>query len=76
MGATITPRGTVVVGMAGRGVPLVSAQLSQDIVGVWLVTFTIPNDVPTGNNVTFSVSVIPAGSSTPIPSATTNIPVQ
>jgi uncharacterized protein (TIGR03437 family) len=69
------PQGTVVVGMAGRGVPLVSAQLSPDMVGVWLVTFTVPSDAPTGN-ATFSVSVIPPAASAPISSGSAIIPVQ
>jgi len=75
-GAVVSPKGTVVVGMAGRGLPLISAQLSDELLGVWLVTFTVPTDVPQGNNVTFSISVIPAGSGTPIPSAGTSVPVQ
>jgi uncharacterized protein (TIGR03437 family) len=74
-GSVTTPQGTVVVGMAGRGVPLISAQLSPDMIGVWLVTFTVPSDLPAGN-ATFSVSVIPTGSSTPISSGSAVIPVQ
>jgi uncharacterized protein (TIGR03437 family) len=75
-GAVVSPTGTVVVGMAGRGLPLISAQLSDELLGVWLVTFTVPTDVPQGNNVTFSISVIPAGSGTPIASGGTSVPVQ
>jgi len=75
-GAVVSPRGTVVVGMAGRGLPLISAQLSDELLGVWLVTFTVPTDVPQGNNVTFSISVIPPGSGTPIASGGTSVPVQ
>jgi uncharacterized protein (TIGR03437 family) len=74
--AVVSPKGTVVVGMAGRGLPLISAQLSDELLGVWLVTFTVPTDVPQGNNVTFSISVIPAGSGTPIASGGTSVPVQ
>jgi hypothetical protein len=57
-------------------VPLVSAQLSYDVVGLWLVTFSVPTDVRTGTDVSFSISVIPPGSSVPISSAGTIIPVQ
>lgn len=74
--AVVMPKGTVVVGMAGGGVPVVSTLLSDELIGVWMVTFTVPSDITTGNNVTFSVSVIPAGSQTPIASATTNFPVR
>jgi uncharacterized protein (TIGR03437 family) len=75
-GAIVAPQGTVVVGLAGAGVPLVSAQLSYDVVGLWLVTFSVPSDVRTGTDVPFSISVIPPGSSAPISSAGTIIPVQ
>jgi hypothetical protein len=75
-GAIVAPQGSVVVGMAGLGVPLVSAQLSYDMVGQWLVTFSIPSDIQTGTDVPFSISVVPPGSSTPISSAGTTIPVQ
>jgi uncharacterized protein (TIGR03437 family) len=75
-GAVVTPRGTVVIGMAGGGIPLVSAQMSDELVGLWMVTFTVPTDAPTGDNVSFSVSVIPAGGSSPISSAPSSIPVR
>jgi uncharacterized protein (TIGR03437 family) len=83
-GVTATPQYTVVVGMAGQGVPSGTIQLSADLVGVWEVPFTIPASIGStnypacgsGNCVTFSISVIPAGSSTPIGSGTTTIPVQ
>lgn len=75
-GITAIPQYQVVVGMAGRGVPLMSAQLSPDRVGVWIVTFSIPADITAGNSVSFSISVIPTGSSTPISSGTSSIPVQ
>ena len=75
-GSITAPQGTVVVGMAGRGVPLISAQMSPDQVGVWLVQFTVPGDIGTGNQ-NFSVSVIPSsGSSGPISSGSAVIPVQ
>jgi uncharacterized protein (TIGR03437 family) len=74
-GSITAPQGTVVVGMAGRGVPLISAQMSPDQVGVWLVQFTVPADIGTGNQ-SFSISVVPTGSSTPISSGSGLIPVQ
>jgi uncharacterized protein (TIGR03437 family) len=75
-GINAIPQYQVVTGMAGGGVPLVSAILSPDRVGVWEVTFQIPAGVPTGNSVTFSVSVIPTGASASISSGTTSFPVQ
>lgn len=83
-GVIATPVDTVVVGMAGQGVPGGMIALSPDLVGVWEVPFTIPASIGStnypacgsGNCVTFSISVIPTGSSTPISSGTTTIPVQ
>ena len=50
--------------------------LAPGAVGLWLVTFTVPSDLRTSNDVSFSISVIPAGSGTPISSIGTSIPVQ
>ena len=83
-GVMATPQYTVVAGMAGQGVPSGAIQLSPDLIGVWEVPFTIPATIGStnypacgsGNCVTFSISVIPAGSSAPISSGTTTIPVQ
>jgi len=74
-GSITSPQGTVIVGMAGRGVPLLSAQVSPDQVGVWLVQFTVPSDIATGNQ-NFSVSVVPTGGGSPISSGSGLIPVQ
>jgi uncharacterized protein (TIGR03437 family) len=75
-GVSVIPQYQVVVGLAGHGVPLVSAVLSSDRVGVWAITFQIPADATTGNSVPFSISVIPTGASAPISSGTTGIPIQ
>jgi len=75
-GTTGTVQGNIIVGMNGGGVPFNSAQLSPDLPGVYLVSFQIPSDMATGNDVTFSVGVIPAGGSSTIYSATSKIPVQ
>ncbi len=75
-GSTSTPTGTVIVGMSGGSVPLMSAKRSEDLPGVFLVTFQVPSDMATGNNVPFSIGVIPSGSSTVIYSATAGVPVQ
>src|SRR5579872_1719684 len=56
-GAAVTPQDTVIVGMAGRAVPLNYARLSEDLAGVFVVSFQIPSDMSTGTDVTFSVAV-------------------
>jgi len=71
-----TVQGTVIVGMAGSGVPLVSSKLSEDLPGVFLITFTIPSDIQTGNNVVLSMAVIPQGAQNAIYSGGVRIPVQ
>lgn len=68
--------GTVVPGMNGGGLQLVSAQLSEDLPGIYLVSFQIPANEATGNNVPFSIGVIPVGGSTAFYSALTTVPVQ
>lgn len=58
--------GTVIVGVNNAGVPVTFAQLSQDLIGVSLVAFTVPA-LPSGSNgnLVFSIGLIPSGSSTP-----------
>jgi len=73
--AAPTPTGQIIVGMNGAGVPLNSVQLSPDLAGVFLVSFQVPTGT-TGNNITFSIGVVPPGGSTPAYSITTRIPVQ
>jgi uncharacterized protein (TIGR03437 family) len=52
--AISTANNSVVVGVANAGVPLISAQLSADLVGVYRVSFQVPTTAPSGNQV-FSV---------------------
>jgi uncharacterized protein (TIGR03437 family) len=61
-GSNPVVQGTVVVGMNGGGVPLNGTAESSDIVGVETVSFVVPSSTPAGN-ATFSVTVIPQGSS-------------
>ncbi len=62
-----TVDGQVIVGIqngAGvEGVPVTSAQLAFDIVGMYLVQFEIPSDALQSNNAVFSIGLIPVGSS-------------
>jgi hypothetical protein len=63
----VTPTGSIIVGVNNAGAPLVSAQLSTDLIGVFEVTFQIPSSLAstTGSPVTvpFSIGVAPAGTS-------------
>lgn len=62
-GTPSTVTGTVIVGIQNAGVPVTFAQLSEDMIGVYLVAFQIPTGTPTGNDV-FSIGLVPTGSST------------
>ncbi len=79
-GADAVVQGIVVMGVTntagqGEGVRVSSARIAPDLIGVFEIPFEVPSDAATGNNVSFSIGVIPAGSSTPIYSATAKIPI-
>ena len=79
-GSTANVQGTVTVGIAfngsASGESPISASLTQDIVGVYLVAFQVPSSIPSGSNVGFSVSVLPQGSGTVYYSTLGTFPVQ
>ena len=50
----------VIVGLAGSGVPVVSAEYAQNMIGVFVVAFQIPDNAPTGREVTLSMGVVVA----------------
>jgi uncharacterized protein (TIGR03437 family) len=61
-GVAASVTGKVVVGIQNAGVPITFAQLSEDLIGVYLVAFQIPSNAPQGNEV-FSIGLAPVGSS-------------
>lgn len=79
-GSTASVEGSVIVGIAfngsASGESPISASLTQDLVGVYLVAFQVPSGVPSGSNVGFSISVVPQGSSTVYNSTLGSFPVQ
>ncbi len=74
-GSSTKALGTVVVGMNANGVPFIGSAASTDIVGVETVTFVVPSNTPAGTS-TFSITVIPQGSSTGYNTALGFFPVQ
>jgi uncharacterized protein (TIGR03437 family) len=60
----------------GEGVRVATARVAPDLIGVFEIPFLVPSDAATGNNVSFSIGVIPAGATTPIYSATAKLPIQ
>jgi len=75
LGTPATVLGTVIPGMNGGGVPLLYAQLSEDLPGIYLVAFQVPTTLPQGND-TLSIGIIPQGSTTAYYSALATVPVQ
>jgi adhesin/invasin len=59
-------RDTIIVGLNNQGVRVIRAEAVEGVVGVYAVTFEVPNDTniaPSGQTIGFAVGVIPAGSS-------------
>ncbi len=75
-GVNATVNNTVVPGVAGGGATLNFAQLTPDLVGVYAVSFIVPANISPGNNVGFSIGVIPVGSNITQYSNLIFIPVQ
>jgi len=80
-GSDAIVQGAVIMGVTntlgqGEGVRVITARVALDLIGVFEIPFQVPSDAVTGNNVAFSIGVIPVGSSTPIYSATAKIPIQ
>jgi uncharacterized protein (TIGR03437 family) len=60
-GVPSTVAGQVIVGIQNSGVPVTLAQLTQDMIGVYMVAFEVPANTTAGNLV-FSIGLIPTGS--------------
>ena len=74
-GVASSVTGKVIVGINNAGVPVSFAQLSEDMLGVYLVAFQIPTGTATGN-VDFSIGVAPVGATTVYYSNPTAIYIQ
>jgi uncharacterized protein (TIGR03437 family) len=68
--------GAVIVGISGSGgVTVTSARIGANMIGVFEVAFIVPQNAPQGNNIAFSVGVVPAGTTNAINSVTSTIPI-
>jgi uncharacterized protein (TIGR03437 family) len=65
-----------VAGGGAGGTRVINARIAPDLIGVAEIPFQLPSDTATGNNVAFSIGVVPAGSNQTVYSNTTKIPVQ
>jgi uncharacterized protein (TIGR03437 family) len=66
----------VTVGVDNNGVPVIQAELSLDMIGVYTVQFQVPSDAPQGNNIAFSVAFSPAGAASRLYSAPSSMPIE
>jgi uncharacterized protein (TIGR03437 family) len=73
-GDNASPQSPLIIGVADEGVPVISAVYAPNLVGVWILTFKVPADAPTGNNVNFAVAVVLNDS--PVYGNPSKIPVQ
>lgn len=77
IGADALATGTVIVGISGSGgATVTSARIGANMIGVFEVAFIVPANAPQGNNIGFSVGVVPAGSINAINSVICTIPIQ
>jgi uncharacterized protein (TIGR03437 family) len=57
--------GTMIVGVNNAGARVISGRLAPSLIGVYEVTFQVPDDAPTGNDVVLSLAInVPADSTT------------
>jgi uncharacterized protein (TIGR03437 family) len=57
-GDDASPQAPVIVGVADEGVSVDSAVYAQNLIGVWILTFEVPTDAPSGSNLNFAVAAI------------------
>ena len=56
-GDDASPLVPLVAGVADEGVPVDSAVYATDLIGVYLVSFVVPSDAPTGKDLDFAIAV-------------------
>lgn len=75
-GADSLVQGQVIVGVNSAGARVVTSRLSPSLIGVYEVSFQIPTDAPTGNDVILSVAINATGDSTTRYSNGSKLPIQ
>lgn len=56
-GDDATPLVPIIVGVANQGVAVISAVYAQDLIGVYLVSFVLPSDAPSGKDIGLALAV-------------------
>jgi uncharacterized protein (TIGR03437 family) len=75
-GADSIALGQVIVGVNNAGTPVYTARFSPNLIGVYEVTFLVPSNAPTGNDVVLSVAVNAPGDSVTHFSNGSKLPIQ
>jgi uncharacterized protein (TIGR03437 family) len=75
-GADLFAQGQVIVGVNNSGAHVVSSRVSPNLIGVFEVTFQVPSDAPTGNDVVLSVDVNAVGDTQTRFSNGSKLPIQ
>jgi uncharacterized protein (TIGR03437 family) len=75
-GADSLVTGQLIVGVNNAGARVIGARLAPSLIGVYEVTFQVPNDAPAGNDVVLSLAVNVPGDSTTRFSAGNKIVIQ
>jgi uncharacterized protein (TIGR03437 family) len=68
--------GQLIVGVNNAGARVIGGRLAPTLIGVYEVTFQVPSDAPTGNDIVLSLAVNVPGDSTTRFSAGNRIPIQ
>ena len=56
-GDDATPLVPIIVGVNDQGVAVTSAVYAQDLIGVYIVSFVVPSDAPSGKDIDFALAV-------------------
>jgi uncharacterized protein (TIGR03437 family) len=68
--------GQIIVGVNNAGTRVVSGRYAPSLIGVYEVTFEVPADAPTGNDIVLSLAINAVGDSTTRFSGGSKIPIQ
>jgi uncharacterized protein (TIGR03437 family) len=58
VGDDASPRPAIIVGVNNEGVNVVSAIYAPDLIGVYVVTFDVQSNVPSGSDINFAVAAV------------------
>jgi uncharacterized protein (TIGR03437 family) len=75
-GADSLPLGQIIVGVNNSGARVITSRVSPSLIGVFEITFEVPSDAPTGNDVVLNVAVNAVGETQTRFSNGSKLPIQ